>query len=200
MKNPIIGFCRVKDVKYNQFERPNDAFEGMWYEMGAVDRSNYDTDREYLEADKRGRGQSNRNESQTYYANNYADVSPYFGKVVPLSYSYGGYAIHPNVAGSTYNTLDSGISIPLQWVEILTAYQAFDSEIGGLYFFDMLEEPGIMFSKTSPIHISISTDSICGVHYVEKIQDGKVVDYGFISKSDLREIYGNIGAILGAKK
>ena len=113
MKNPIIGFCRVKDVVYNQFERDGDSLTGMWYEMDAIHRSNYDTDREYLEADKYGRDCSNRNEAQHHYADNYADVSPYFGKVVPLSYSYGGYAIHPNVAGSTYNALDSGIRIPV---------------------------------------------------------------------------------------
>lgn len=200
MKNPIIGFCRVKDVVYNQFERPDDWRGGDGYLRGSIYRNYYDTDKEYRDAYKQDCDCHKRKEAQHYYDVNYEKVSPYFGKVVPLSYDGYEYLIQPDGVSDTYNAQYEGIGIPLQWVELLTISQAFNQDIDELPCIDMLEEPGIMFSKTSPVHISISEDSICGVHYVEKIQDGKVVDYGFISKSDLREIYGNIGAILGVKK
>ena len=43
MKNPIIGFCRVKDVKYNQFERDGDASGGAMYEMDWDENEQPDT-------------------------------------------------------------------------------------------------------------------------------------------------------------
>lgn len=201
MRNPIIGFCRVKDVQYNQFERDGDASASLAYEMGYIDESNFDTKEEYLKDYKHVVGCDRRNNAQCDYYNNYSDVSPHFGKVVPLSYDRGNYYIHPDGVSDTYNAQYEGIPIPLRWVDIIPSPHAICGDDGRWQPVGVLEEPGLMFRNTDPVCIDISEESICGIHYMSRLdKKGNVIDYGFISDTDLMEIYRNIGRIIGVKK
>ena len=197
MKNPIIGFCRVKDVVYNQFEREGDSSLGMWYESGGIDEGDYDTKEEYKSALRAAKCASNRMWRQDEYDGEYYDLKPYFGKVVPLVYEHGKFYIIPENDDNSdcYDIM----AVRFRWIDIVNDWEAFREddqsddicvEDLGEYFFPLVE-------KSDHIAMSISRKSVCGVHLVFWPNTEK---HSFITKDDLREIYNTIGGILGVKK
>lgn len=197
MKNPIIGFCRVKDVVYNQFERDGDSSLGMWYDAGGIDDRDYATKEEYKSELKKYKSASDRMWRQNEYDGIYHDLKPYFGKVVPLAYEGGEFYIIPE--NDDNSDCCDRIPVLLRWIDIVAYWEAFreDDQSGDVYTEELVEEFFSLVQKPDHIAYSISSKSVCGVHLVFWDNSEK---HSFITKGDLREIYNNIGTILGERR
>lgn len=197
MRNPIIGFCRVKDVKYNQFERDGDRSLAMWYDAGGIDESDYDTKEEYKSALRSAKSASDRMWSQDSYDGDYYALKPYFGKVVPLAYKNGEFYIIPEPDDDSY--LYDRLIVRFRWIDIVDDREAFreDDQNDEIGTEELVGEFFSLVPKNGHVAEAISSKSVCGVHMVFWSNTEK---HSYITRDDLREIYNNIGDILGVKK